>query len=170
MSLPVANLAVLEARLQATSGFRFFIDGDMQLGGATEAGWLLLRPAAPTSTRWSRGVRRALEVEKNSISIVSPYSIRAKYDASIGNFGVPDYGGSLVGTVVYPQKGAFGCSAFEGDKPFKSKTPRPNILLVDRGALRGFVAPINFRADMTTLMPSQAWQNIKNHALSLRIA
>nr|GLL29919.1 vacuolar-sorting receptor 6 isoform X2 [Ipomoea trifida] len=72
-------------------------------------------------------------VEKNSISIVSPYSIRAKYDASIGNFGVPDYGGSLVGTVVYPQKGAFGCSAFEGDKPFKSKTPRPNILLVDRG-------------------------------------
>ncbi|XP_019150634.1 PREDICTED: vacuolar-sorting receptor 6 isoform X2 [Ipomoea nil] len=72
-------------------------------------------------------------VEKSSISIVSPYSMHAKYDASIGNFGVPDYGGSLVGTVVYPSKGAFGCSAFEGDKPFKSKTPRPNILLVDRG-------------------------------------
>lgn len=78
-------------------------------------------------------------VEKSSISIVSPYSMHAKYDASIGNFGVPDYGGSLVGTVVYPQKGAFGCSAFEGDKPFKSKTPRPNILLLDRGGNRIFI-------------------------------
>lgn len=37
-------------------------------------------------------------------------------------------------------------------------------------ALRGFVAPINLRADATTPMPSQAWIKIKNHALNLRIA
>ncbi|XP_060191266.1 vacuolar-sorting receptor 6-like [Lycium barbarum] len=72
-------------------------------------------------------------VEKNSISVLSPYSMHSKHDASIGNFGVPDYGGSLVGTVVYPKKGANGCTSFGGDKPFKSKGHRPNILLLDRG-------------------------------------
>ncbi|CAN4083664.1 unnamed protein product [Withania somnifera] len=72
-------------------------------------------------------------VEKNSISVLSPYSLRSKKDASIGNFGVPDYGGSLVGTVVYPKKGGNGCTAFDADKPFKSKPHRPNILLLDRG-------------------------------------
>nr|GMC68335.1 uncharacterized protein LOC109154743 [Ipomoea batatas] len=41
----------------APSGFRFFIDGDAQRGGATEVGWLLLRPAAPTSTAAESGVR-----------------------------------------------------------------------------------------------------------------
>lgn len=72
-------------------------------------------------------------VEKNSITILSPYSLHSKHDASIGNFGVPDYGGSLVGTVVYPKNGANGCKEFDGDKPFKSKAHRPNILLLDRG-------------------------------------
>ncbi|XP_059285189.1 vacuolar-sorting receptor 6-like [Lycium ferocissimum] len=72
-------------------------------------------------------------VEKNSISVLSPYSMHSKHDASIGNFGVPDYGGSLVGTVVYPKKGANGCTSFDGDKPFKPKGHRPNILLLDRG-------------------------------------
>ncbi|XAR52872.1 hypothetical protein NMG60_11021189 [Bertholletia excelsa] len=72
-------------------------------------------------------------VEKNSISILSPYNRRSKHNGAIGNFGVPNYGGSMVGTVVYPDKGANGCSPFEGDKPFKSKSNRPNILLLDRG-------------------------------------
>ncbi|KAL2484132.1 Vacuolar-sorting receptor 6 [Forsythia ovata] len=72
-------------------------------------------------------------VEKSSVSIVSPYDLRSKHDAAIGNFGVPDYGGSMVGTVVYPQKGSVGCSPFDGDKPFKSKSSRPTILLLDRG-------------------------------------
>ncbi|KAL8508687.1 hypothetical protein ACS0TY_019076 [Phlomoides rotata] len=72
-------------------------------------------------------------VEKSSISVVSPYNARSKHDAAIANFGVPDYGGSLTGTLVYPQKGQSGCSAFDGDKPFKSKSSRPIILLLDRG-------------------------------------
>lgn len=72
-------------------------------------------------------------VEKNSISVLSPYSMHSKHDASIGNFGVPDYGGSLVGTVVYPKKDSNGCSSFDGDKPFKSQAHRPNFLLLDRG-------------------------------------
>ncbi|CAH9076184.1 unnamed protein product [Cuscuta epithymum] len=72
-------------------------------------------------------------IEKNSITVVYPYHLRANYNASIGNFGVPDYGGSLVGTVVYPQQGASGCSVFEGGNPFKSKARRPIFLLLDRG-------------------------------------
>lgn len=72
-------------------------------------------------------------MEENSVSIISPYDLRAKHDGSIANFGVPEYGGSLVGSVVYPEKGANGCSAFQGDKPYKSSTSRPTILLLDRG-------------------------------------
>lgn len=75
-------------------------------------------------------------VEKSSISVLSPVDLRSKHDAAIGNFGVPDYGGSMVGSVVYPKKpdSSFGCSQFDGDKPYKSKSSsRPTILLLDRG-------------------------------------
>uniref|UniRef100_A0A5B7BE82 EGF-like calcium-binding domain-containing protein n=1 Tax=Davidia involucrata TaxID=16924 RepID=A0A5B7BE82_DAVIN len=72
-------------------------------------------------------------VEKSSISVLSPYGIRSKHDSAIGNFGVPDYGGSMVGSVLYPQTGSNGCTPFDGDKPFKSKSSRPTILLLDRG-------------------------------------
>ncbi|XP_047308009.1 vacuolar-sorting receptor 6-like [Impatiens glandulifera] len=72
-------------------------------------------------------------VEKNSISILSPSDLQSKHDGAIANFGVPDYGGSMVGSVVYADKGSTGCKPFDGDKPFKSKSTRPTILLLDRG-------------------------------------
>ncbi|KAG6581527.1 Vacuolar-sorting receptor 6, partial [Cucurbita argyrosperma subsp. sororia] len=72
-------------------------------------------------------------VEKSSVSVLSPTSLKSKHDAAIANFGIPDYGGFIVGSVFYPQKGTFGCLPFDGDKPFKSKTSRPTILLLDRG-------------------------------------
>ncbi|KAI4332088.1 hypothetical protein L6164_017025 [Bauhinia variegata] len=72
-------------------------------------------------------------VEKNSITVLSPQKLRAKHDGSIGNFGVPDYGGFLVGSVVYPDKGSRGCQPFEGDKPYNSRSSRPTVLLLDRG-------------------------------------
>ncbi|KAL3833827.1 hypothetical protein ACJIZ3_008563 [Penstemon smallii] len=72
-------------------------------------------------------------VEKSSITILSPYELRSKHDAAIANFGVPDYGGSMVGNLVYPRNGSVGCSPFDGDSPFKSKSTRPTILLLDRG-------------------------------------
>lgn len=84
-------------------------------------------------------------VEKSSISVVSPLEMRSfKRDAAIANFGVPEYGGSMLGSVVYPQQSKassssssssskYGCSPFDGDKPFKSNSPRPTILLLDRG-------------------------------------
>lgn len=71
-------------------------------------------------------------VEMESISVVSPTSLRGRHAAAIANFGVPNYGGTLTGVVVYPDKGRTGCNAFGGD-PFRSKSGRPVILLVDRG-------------------------------------
>ncbi|VFQ97470.1 unnamed protein product [Cuscuta campestris] len=85
------------------------------------------------SSQVSRG---RFVVETNSITVINPYDMHAKRNASISDFGVPKYGGSLVGSVVYPDKGgdaALGCSPFQGYQPFKSKTARPSILLLDRG-------------------------------------
>ena len=74
-------------------------------------------------------------VEKSSISVLSPVSLRSKHDSAIGNFGIPDYGGFMVGSAIYPDKGTSGCQAFDGDKPFRSKSPRPTIVLLDRGGI-----------------------------------
>ncbi|KAJ6388354.1 hypothetical protein OIU77_026853 [Salix suchowensis] len=72
-------------------------------------------------------------VEKSNIRVLSPMSLRSKHDSAIGNFGIPDYGGYLVGSVVYPDKGDYGCQPFDGDKPFTSKGSRLTFLLLDRG-------------------------------------
>ncbi|CAH8345996.1 unnamed protein product [Eruca vesicaria subsp. sativa] len=70
-------------------------------------------------------------VEKESIRVLNPEEMRSKHDGSIANFGLPDYGGFLIGAVVYPDSKTDGCSAF--GKTFKPKFPRPTILLLDRG-------------------------------------
>ncbi|GJN39044.1 hypothetical protein PR202_gb28138 [Eleusine coracana subsp. coracana] len=70
-------------------------------------------------------------VEKSSVRVLAPEHIRGHHDAAIGNFGVPDYGGTLTGVVIYPEKKATGCVDF--DTKFKSKSRRPVILLLDRG-------------------------------------
>ncbi|XP_039126895.1 vacuolar-sorting receptor 6-like [Dioscorea cayenensis subsp. rotundata] len=71
-------------------------------------------------------------VEKNNIRVLSPEHFRAQHDGAIANFGVPNYGGSMTGVVVYPPKASTGCDPFDGP-PFKSKSRRPVILLLDRG-------------------------------------
>ncbi|XP_031480119.1 vacuolar-sorting receptor 3-like isoform X2 [Nymphaea colorata] len=74
-------------------------------------------------------------VEKNSLTITSPDSIKGTYDSAIGNFGVPQYGGSMAGTVVYPKENGKGCEVFDQfGLSFKSKLGAlPNFVLVDRG-------------------------------------
>lgn len=84
---------------------------------------------------FSSSVSARFVVEKSSIRVLHPQSLRSKHDSAIGNFGIPDYGGFMVGSVIYPDKGASGCQPFEGDKPFKSKFPRPTVLLLDRGGI-----------------------------------
>lgn len=92
---------------------------------AVLSGVLILMP--PASGRFV--------VEKESLAVLSPESIKGRHDASIANFGVPNYGGTLTGVVIYPDEGRTGCDAFE-DGPFHSKSKRPVILLVDRGGNR----------------------------------
>lgn len=74
-------------------------------------------------------------MEKESIIVVAPESIKGRHDGSIANFGVPNYGGTLTGVVIYPDRGRTGCDAFDGG-PFQSKSKRPVVLLVDRGGNR----------------------------------
>ncbi|XP_010942821.1 vacuolar-sorting receptor 1 [Elaeis guineensis] len=73
-------------------------------------------------------------VEKNSLMVTSPSDIRGKHDSAIGNFGIPQYGGSMAGTVVYPKTNNYACEKFSASDLFKPKPGAlPNFLLIDRG-------------------------------------
>ncbi|KAJ0265302.1 Vacuolar-sorting receptor 3 [Hirschfeldia incana] len=74
-------------------------------------------------------------VEKNSLSVTSPDSIKGAHDCAIGNFGIPQYGGSMAGTVVYPKENQKSCKEFSDFSiSFKSQPGAlPTFLLVDRG-------------------------------------
>lgn len=74
-------------------------------------------------------------VEKNSLSVSSPDSIKGTHDTAIGNFGIPQYGGSMAGTVLYPKDNRKGCRGFdEVGVNFKSNPGAlPTFVLVDRG-------------------------------------
>ncbi|KAJ3680952.1 hypothetical protein LUZ60_015441 [Juncus effusus] len=74
-------------------------------------------------------------VEKNSLKITSPEKLKGIYECAIGNFGVPQYGGTMVGFVVYPKSNRKACKSFEEfDVSFKSKPGSfPTFVLVDRG-------------------------------------
>ena len=53
-------------------------------------------------------------------------------DAAIGDFGVPLYGATLIGSILYPSSNRNGCSAFS-ESVHQDSTALPPILLVDRG-------------------------------------
>lgn len=74
-------------------------------------------------------------VEKNSLMVTSPEKIKGSYDSAIGNFGIPQYGGSMAGAVVYPKKNQKACKGFDDfGITFKSKPGAlPTFVLVDRG-------------------------------------
>ncbi|PWA79082.1 VACUOLAR SORTING RECEPTOR 2 [Artemisia annua] len=75
-------------------------------------------------------------VEKNSLRVTSPQNLKDTYECAIGNFGVPQYGGTLAGAVVYPKSNQKACNSFTDDVSFnfKSGAGLPVFLLVDRGA------------------------------------
>ncbi|GMP51503.1 hypothetical protein CsSME_00017704 [Camellia sinensis var. sinensis] len=73
-------------------------------------------------------------VEKNSLKVTSPESLKGVYECAIGNFGVPQYGGTMVGIAVYPETNQDGCKSFDDDVSFKSKPGGfPIFVLLDRG-------------------------------------
>lgn len=74
-------------------------------------------------------------VEKNSLKVTSPSSLRGVYECAIGNFGVPQYGGAMAGIVAFPKSNQKGCKPFSDDDiTFKPKPGGlPVFLLVERG-------------------------------------
>eukprot|EP00899_Mesostigma_viride_P010739 jgi/Mesvir1/19667/Mv09943-RA.1 len=73
-------------------------------------------------------------VERHSLRLTGG-DLSGEYEASIGNIGVPLYGGSLRGMLVYPETNKDGCTSFA---PRQFAPPRAGdlarIVLVDRGA------------------------------------
>ncbi|KAI3497385.1 hypothetical protein L1887_39955 [Cichorium endivia] len=74
-------------------------------------------------------------VEKNSLTVSSPENIKGNHDSAIGNFGIPQYGGSMAGTVSYPKENRKGCREFNDfGISFKAKPGTlPTFVLLDRG-------------------------------------
>lgn len=72
-------------------------------------------------------------VETSSLTITSPESLKGSYDSAIGNFGIPQYGGTMAGTVVYPSKQADGCTPFTESLKGPNTGGRPVFALLDRG-------------------------------------
>ncbi|CAA0827470.1 Vacuolar-sorting receptor 2 [Striga hermonthica] len=74
-------------------------------------------------------------VEKNNLKVTTPDRLRGVYECAIGNFGVPQYGGTMVGAVFYPKSNQNGCKAFQdSDISWKNKPGGiPVFLLADRG-------------------------------------
>ena len=77
-------------------------------------------------------------MEKNSLKVTSPDPLKGVYECAIGNFGIPQYGGTMVGIVVYPKSNRKACKGFdEFDISFKPKPGGfPTFVLVDRGGER----------------------------------
>ncbi|CAN6236208.1 unnamed protein product [Urochloa humidicola] len=120
------------------------VDGHERRLAASAWAWSWLAAAVVLSTMASLSSARFI-VEKNSVTVLSPRSLRGHHEAAIANYGVPEYGGTLTGVVMYPSdsddpKLATGCVPFFGGdgenskkKKFRSPSGRPVVLLVDRG-------------------------------------
>lgn len=75
-------------------------------------------------------------VEKNSLKVTSPDSLKGVHESAIGNFGVPQYGGTMAGSVFYPKTNQKACGKFDDiiDGSLKRKPGGiPIFLLADRG-------------------------------------
>lgn len=80
-------------------------------------------------------------MEKNNLRVTSPESIRGVYECALGNFGVPQYGGSMSGAVVYPKTNQKACKNFDDfEISFRSRVAGlPTFVLVDRGGVSLFL-------------------------------
>ncbi|KAK1647247.1 hypothetical protein QYE76_065052 [Lolium multiflorum] len=84
---------------------------------------------------WCGGCEARFMVEKNSLSVTAPGALKGHYECAIGNFGVPQYGGTMVGVVAYPKANRKACKGFDDfDISYKARPGAlPTFLLVDRG-------------------------------------
>lgn len=72
-------------------------------------------------------------VESHSLMINSPEKIRGEYLSAIANFGIPQYGGSLQGVVIYPRSPDM-CKKYTYSDLKAGPGELPHIILVDRGS------------------------------------
>lgn len=72
-------------------------------------------------------------VEESALTVTSPESLQGTHQSAIGNFGIPQYGGTLSGTVMYPSVNAKACEKFSIDQFKTLAGQRPIFALVDRG-------------------------------------
>ncbi|KAH7276314.1 hypothetical protein KP509_39G002400 [Ceratopteris richardii] len=73
-------------------------------------------------------------VEKNSLTVISPDYLRGSFDSAIGNFGIPQYGGTLAGTVSYSKDNEKACKEFNSSDLFRSRPGgMPTFVMVMRG-------------------------------------
>ncbi|VAH93116.1 unnamed protein product [Triticum turgidum subsp. durum] len=96
---------------------------------------LLLTLVWAAALLWCGGCDARFVVEKNSLRVTAPEALKGAYECAIGNFGVPQYGGTMVGVVAYPKANRKACKGFdEFDVSFKARPGAlPTFLLVDRG-------------------------------------
>ncbi|QDZ19326.1 vacuolar-sorting receptor [Chloropicon primus] len=75
-------------------------------------------------------------VETHAIRVSEPRDLQGDYEAAMGDFGVPLYGGTLTGRVHAPRSNRRGCEKFGGrdfeGSEWTSRTT-PTIALIDRG-------------------------------------
>ena len=92
-------------------------------------------------------------VEQNSLTVTSPDSLKGVHESAIGNFGVPQYGGTMSGYLIYPTVNMKACEAFSTPvfKPDKVGS-RPFFALVDRGGK--IMSPV---LASTLLQPLKSW-------------
>uniref|UniRef100_A0A453AP30 Uncharacterized protein n=1 Tax=Aegilops tauschii subsp. strangulata TaxID=200361 RepID=A0A453AP30_AEGTS len=85
-------------------------------------------------------------VEKNSLRVTSPAALRGVYECAIGNFGMPQYGGTMHGVVVYPKANTKACKPFaDFGLSFNPKAGGlPVFLLVDRGGFFSSLSSFRF--------------------------
>jgi hypothetical protein len=94
------------------------------------------------SSWWPSAVYGSFVVEESSLTVTSPQSLKGTYPSAIGNFGVPQYGGTLAGSVRYSKDKPKACDPFVDPSSFKPSTSqggRPVIALLDRGGLPHFL-------------------------------
>ncbi|KAD3067584.1 hypothetical protein E3N88_35464 [Mikania micrantha] len=72
-------------------------------------------------------------VEKNSLKVTSPDNLKGTYECAIGNFGVPEYGGTLTGYVRYPKSNQKACQIFDFSLKSERAGGLPLFVLLDRG-------------------------------------
>lgn len=72
-------------------------------------------------------------VEENALTVSTPESLKGTYQSAIGNFGVPQYGGTLSGFVMLPTVNLKGCDRFPDNHFRPSVGARPNFALIERG-------------------------------------